>query len=194
MHLVKCKCGALHGHVLPGAPNSRVRCYCTDCQAFGRYFGKEAKVLDAQGGTEIVQVCQSRLCFDGGLEHLTAIRLTDKGMIRWYASCCLTPIGNTMPDRKMSFIGLIHSCLDKSSIDKDFGTGIASFSTSEAIGEPKPQQRGVFGTILRFMRLVFMSRMLGRYKKSPLFDAVGVPIVEPRILSSDELARLKTPT
>lgn len=179
---------------MDGSPNSRVCCYCNDCQTFGRYFGNEAKVLDAQGGTEIVQVCQSRLRFDGGLEQLAAIRLSDKGMVRWYASCCNTPIGNTMQDRKMSFIGLIHCCLDKALIDKDFGTSIAFFSTSEAIGESKPIQHGVFGTILRFMRLVLVSRMLRRYKKSPFFDAAGVLIVAPKILSNDELLRLKTPT
>lgn len=191
MHQIKCHCGQVHGHVLPGGPSSRVKCYCSDCQAFGRYFGEEAQVLDAQGGAELVQVCQSRLRFEKGIEHLAILRLTEKGMLRWYAQCCRTPIGNTMSDRKMSFIGLIHTCLDKSAIDTDFGKQMAMFSTAEATGEPKPQQRGVFTTILRFLRLVLMSRLLGRYKKSPLFRESGEPITIPCVLSADELRLLK---
>ncbi len=35
-----------------------------------------------------------------------------KGLMRWYASCCNTPIGNTMATSAMPFIGLIHACID----------------------------------------------------------------------------------
>jgi hypothetical protein len=33
------------------------------------------------------------------------------GLLRWYAACCKTPIGNTLPNFRASFVGLIHSCL-----------------------------------------------------------------------------------
>ncbi len=192
MHQLTCKCGAVQGRVLSGAPSNRVRCYCTDCQAFGRFFGPAAQVLDAQGGTELVQVCQSRLRLDRGFEHLASIRLTDKGMIRWYAQCCQTPIGNTMTDPKMSFIGLIHTFMDVSALDRDFGPSIATFNTGKAIGDPKPKQRGLVGTILRFARIVLVSRILGRYKKSPLYTSTGTPVAAPRTLTADELQRLKS--
>lgn len=191
MHRLQCKCGKVKGHVLSGSPSNRMKCYCTDCQAFGRFFGQAARVLDAKGGTEIVQVCQSRLCFDQGIDQLASIRLSDHGMIRWYTQCCQTPIGNTMPDPKMSFIGLIHTAMDLSAIDKDFGEKVAFINTSAAIGEPKPQQRGVVGTIFRFARLVITSRIFGRYKQSPLFTATGAPIAPPRILSSKNSFRSK---
>lgn len=191
MHQLKCQCGAVQGYVLNGAPSSRVRCYCTDCQAFAHFFEPATQILDAQGGTEIVQVCQSRLRFERGLEHLAAIRLTDKGMIRWYAQCCRTPIGNTMADPKMSFIGLIHTALDVPSLEKDFGFSIAVFNASTALGNPKPQQRGVAGTIFRFMRLVLISRLLGRYKRSPLYTSTGDLIVQPRVLTELELQNLR---
>ncbi|WP_305857758.1 DUF6151 family protein [Balneatrix alpica] len=192
MHQVKCQCGAVQGRLLKGAPNNRIRCYCSDCQAFARYFDPGLQVLDAQGGTEIVQVCQSRLCFDRGLENVAAIRLTNTGMIRWYAQCCQTPIGNVMADPKMSFIGLIHTCLDKSALDKDFGPSVSAFNTQDALGDPKPQSRGLLRSLLRFMRLVLLSRVFGRYKKSPLFSASGAPIVTPKILAASELQKLKT--
>lgn len=191
MHQLKCKCGAVQGCVLHGAPSNRVRCYCTDCQAFAHFFDPATHVLDAQGGTEIVQICQSRLRFDRGLEHLAAIRLTDKGMIRWYAQCCHTPIGNTMADPKMSFIGLIHTVLDVSALDQDFGSSVAVFNASTARGNPKPRQRGVAGTIFRFVRIVLASRILGRYKRSPLYTSAGELIVQPRVLTALELQNLK---
>ena len=191
MHRLTCRCGEVQGHVLAGAPSARLRCYCTDCQAFGRFLGSSAEVLDARGGTEIVQVCQSRLSFDRGIERLAAVRLTDTGMIRWYAQCCRTPIGNTMPDPKMSFIGLIHSCLAASSLDGDFGPSVALLNTNTALGEPKPRQRGLVGVILKFARLVLASRMRGRYKRSPLYSADGRPVVPPEILAAAELRRLK---
>lgn len=192
MHRLKCRCGEVQGHVLAGAPSARVRCYCTDCQSFGRLLGSNVAVLDAQGGTEIVQVCQSRLRFDRGIEQLAAVRLTDKGMIRWYARCCGTPIGNTMPDPKMSFVGLIHSSLDASSLDEDFGSSVALINTNTALGEPKPRQRGLVVVILKFARLVLASRMRGRYKQSPLYSSEGRPVVPPNILAAAELQRLKT--
>lgn len=192
MHQLKCKCGAVQGKVLRGAPGNRVHCYCKDCQAFGRFFGPTAQVLDAQGGTEIVQVCQSRLRFDRGLEHLASIRLSEQGMIRWYAQCCHTPIGNTMSDPKMSFIGLIHTVLDVSALETDFGYSIALLNTSTAIGDPKPQQRGLVGAIFRFARLVLASRIWGRYKRSQLYTCEGAPIVPPRTLTALEVQRLKS--
>jgi hypothetical protein len=113
-------------------------------------------------------------------------------MIRWYAQCCRTPIGNTMPDPKMSFVGLIHSSLDASSFDKDFGSSVALLNTNTALGEPKPRQRGLIGVILKFARTVLVSRIRGRYKQSPLYSSEGRPVVPPEILAAAELKRLKT--
>jgi hypothetical protein len=31
--------------------------------------------------------------------------------VSWYARCCNTPIGNTLVDYRISFIGLVHTCL-----------------------------------------------------------------------------------
>ena len=115
-------------------------------------------------------------------------------MIRWYASCCATPIGNTMATPKASFIGLIHTCLDRSQVDKDFGTNVAVLNTDTALGKPKPKQRGLVGVIARFMWIVGTNCLNGRYRKSQLFNASGLPRVGPRVLKADELASLKNAT
>ena len=192
MHPVRCNCGAIRGQLEGAGIHNRITCYCTDCRAFARFLGKAPDVLDEQGGTEILQVAQSRLRFVQGDDRLAAIRLSDKGMVRWYASCCGTPIGNTMLNPKMSFIGLIHTCLDRAQMNEDFGTDVALSNVDTALGNPKPKQRGLLGVVARFMWIVVTSRVSGRYRKSPLFSGSGLPRVEPKILTAEALANLKS--
>ena len=192
MHPFQCRCGAFRGQLEGTGSHNRVICYCTDCRAFARFLGKDSDVLDQQGGTEIVQVAQSRLRFLRGEDRLAAVRLSDKGMIRWYASCCRTSIGNTMANPKMAFIGLIHTCLNRPLMDEDFGAGVAVVNVDTALGAPKPKQRGLLGVIGRFVWIVVTSRVSGGYRKSPLFDASGLPRVSPEILPAEELARIKS--
>ncbi|MGH8752007.1 MAG: DUF6151 family protein [Burkholderiales bacterium] len=192
MHPIQCKCGAFRGQLEGTGAHNRVICYCTDCRAFARFLGKAPEVLDDQGGTEIVQVAQSRLRFLQGEDRLSAVRLSDKGMIRWYASCCRTPIGNTMANPKTAFIGLIHTCLDRPQMNEDFGANIAVVNADTAQGKPKPKQRGLLGVVARFMWIVVTSRISGAYRKSPLFTASGLPRVAPKILLAEELASLKS--
>ena len=191
MHKIQCKCGTIRGHIHGTGICNRVVCYCTDCRAFAKYLGRPNEVLDAQGGTEILQVAQPRLTFTQGKEHLAAVRLSDKGIVRWYAACCKTPIGNTLLDPKISFIGLIHSSLDRSKMDLDFGKNVAIVNTSSATGEPKPKQRGLLGVMLRFLWIVLSMRIGGRYKNSQLFNESGSPIVRPTVLTAEELKGLK---
>ncbi|MBZ9609985.1 hypothetical protein [Rheinheimera maricola] len=76
-------------------------------------------------------------------------------------------------------------------MNDDFGSKVAIVNTDTALGMPKPQQRGLLGVIARFIWIVITSRLSGRYKKSALFDASGLPVVAPKILSTEELAALK---
>ena len=192
MHTIQCKCGAIQGQLEGSGTHNRAICYCTDCRAFARFLGNGPGLLDKQGGTEIVQVAQSRLRFLQGEDRLAAIRLTNKGMVRWYASCCGTPIGNTMANPKISFIGLIHTCLDRAQMNEDFGTSVAVLNVDTALGNPKPNQRGLPGVIARFMWIVFASRISGGYRRSPLFTASGLPRVDPTILPDEAFASLKS--
>lgn len=191
MHLIQCKCGTVRCQLDSTGVHNRVICYCTDCRAFAGFLGRTAEVLDKQGGTEIVQVAQPRLRFLQGEDRLSAVRLSEKGMVRWYASCCNTPIGNTMADPKVSFIGLIHVSLDLAQMNKDFGTKIAILNTDTSLGETKPTQRGLIGAVARLIWIVVTTRISGRYKNSQLFNALGAPRVVPLILTPQELARLK---
>lgn len=191
MHRMQCKCGALQGHIQGKGTCSRIVCYCADYRAFAKFLGCSNDVLDAQGGSEIVQLAQPRVVFSQGKEHLAAVRLSERGLLRWYADCCKTPIGNTLSNPKVSFIGIIHSSLDDSMIEKDFGSNIAIVNVDSAIGEPKPVQKGFFGVILRFVWMVLSMRISGKYRGSQLFNQSGDPIVSPTVLTSEERKALK---
>ncbi len=191
MHRIQCKCGNIRGHIHGKGISNRVKCYCSDCQAFARFLDCSGEVLDAHGGTEIVQVAQARLVFSQGLDHLAAVRLSPKGLVRWYAACCKTPIGNTLANPKISFIGLIHSSLDHSMIDADFGKSVAIVNVDSATGEPKPRRRGMLGTIIRFLGIVLSSRIGKRFRESQLFNEAGEPIVCPTVLTAEEVKDLK---
>src|SRR5437764_10728853 len=94
---LSCRCGQVRGRVKNAGPRTvnRVVCYCDDCQAFAHHLGR-ADLLDAHGGSDIVQVAPASLAFHRGAERIVGLRLTPKGLYRWYADCCKTPLGNTL--------------------------------------------------------------------------------------------------
>ena len=189
MHQLQCKCGAVRGHIKEGSPHNRLICYCTDCRAFARFLAGAGDILDAAGGTEIIQLAQSRLHFVSGAEQLVALKLTEKGMVRWYTQCCHTAIGNTLASPAGAFIGLIHSCLHRQQLEADFGAKVALLNTNTALGPV--QQRGLIEVLLRFLTIMISERLSGRYRQSPLFSSEGILRVTPKTLTKTELQQLK---
>jgi hypothetical protein len=185
-HPLQCKCGTIKGVV--GNPRSanRAVCYCRDCQNFARFLGKESETLDARGGSDIVQVLPKNVTFMQGVNSLACMRLTDKGMVRWYAACCKTPIGNTLANYKISFVGLLHNCLESAehpSLQESFGPVRCYVNGQGAIGEPKPKTRGTGAVLWWFARTVLKARINGDYQHTPFFRMeTGLPIVAPQVL------------
>jgi hypothetical protein len=190
-HPLQCRCGTIKGWVKEPRSANHSMCYCKDCQAFAHFLGRDIQILDAQGGSDIVQVLPKNVSFTQGIEALACIRLTDKGMLRWYASCCNTPIGNTMANFKISFIGLVHNCLENSQtpLQDSFGPVRVWANTQGAKGDPKPKSRGVGTIMLWAVANVLKARINGSYKETPFFlKDKGTPIAAPRVLSGAELA------
>jgi hypothetical protein len=121
------------------------------------------------------------------------MRLTPTGLLRWYAKCCRTPIGNTLGTPKVSFIGLLHTCLEGSPglLDAAFGPVRAWVNTKGAKGDPKPKVAGI-GTALRwFIGTTLKARLNGDYKRTPFFHVdTGAPITSPEVLSDEEHTKL----
>jgi Family of unknown function (DUF6151) len=170
-HSIRCNCGKLKGTLKRNDYVNRCVCYCADCQAFARFLKREHDILDERGGTSIIQTISANVIFTEGIENLTCMRLTANGMLRWYAACCNTPIGNTPPTLNPSFIGLIHTCLssDRTSLDKAFAPIRMYVNTKSAIGENKPASAGVLSGTLRVIGMILKARFDGSYKQTPFF-------------------------
>ena len=193
---LRCQCGALQGSLVNTQTANRAVCYCRDCQAFAHFLGQAERVLDSRGGSDIVQVLPRNLTFTQGGEMLACLRLTDKGLFRWYARCCRTPIGNTLATPKLSFIGLVHACLqgDGASLDEAFGPVRAWVNTNGALGDPKPKEAGRGRVVGWFLRTTLKARFNGDYKRTPFFNSeTGAPVSVPYVLSSEEHARVRQP-
>ncbi len=192
-HPLQCRCGTLKGVVSdPGGAN-RVVCYCRDCQAFAHFLGCEKQALDERRGSDIIQTLPKNVIFTQGIESLVCLRLTDKGLVRWYARCCNTPIGNTLATPKISFIGLVHTCLesDGAPLDAAFGPVRARLNVSGAKGEPKPKVTGLGAIVWWFFSTVLRARINGDYKHSPFFHTdTGALVVTPHVLTGAERANV----
>ncbi|HSH43927.1 MAG TPA: DUF6151 family protein [Arenicellales bacterium] len=193
---LKCDCGTLRGHVEQLETANRGICYCRDCQAFIRYLGRESDVLDSRCGTEVFQMQPKHVRLTQGLDALASVRLTDKGLRRWYARCCMTPVGNTPPGYKLSFCSLIRRFLDadEDKLARAVGPVRMHVHTKSACGEPKPDSTGVAGAVLRFMVMLARARLDGSYRQTPFFNAAdGTPVVRAKVLSPARLRELKYP-
>jgi uncharacterized protein DUF6151 len=193
-HPLQCRCGTIKGWVSDTHSANRVVCYCGDCQAFARFLGQESETLDPQGGSDIVQTLPKNVTFTQGAEALACMRLTDKGMVRWYAGCCKTPIGNTLENYKISFIGLLHNCLEapQHSLQDSFGPARTYANPQGARGDPKPKAKGMAATIWWLVKMILKARFNGDYKRTPFFKDAR-PIANPRVLSSAERASAMPP-
>jgi Family of unknown function (DUF6151) len=192
---LECRCGmvrAVARGVTPQMGNHCV-CYCDDCQAFPKALGR-SDVVDANGGTDIFQLSQARLEFTHGLDRVAWLQLTPKGTARWYASCCNTPIGNTLPTRGVPFVGVIRAFIREPAGDA-LGPIRArvfrEFATGDVAAIP-PDNQSRWTMFLRLAGLIISWRLRGDHKRSPFFDAAsGAALKAPRILSEAERAALR---
>jgi hypothetical protein len=183
----------VRGYVDSTRSANRAVCYCRDCQAFAHFLGRASEVLDERGGSDIIQTLPKFLKFTSGVDSIGCIRLTSTGLVRWYSTCCRTPIGNTHISPKLSFIGLVHSCLEsrERSLDESFGPVASRVNTAGARGTLKPKAVGQSRMMARAIRSVLLARLNGDYRYTPLFRSEdGAPIATPLVLDSAERSEL----
>lgn len=185
---LKCKCGAVQGsvsHVSPKVGN-HVVCYCNDCQAFANHLSDASEITDKWGGTRIYQTPPWHISIDKGKEQLQCLRLTPKGLYRWYTGCCNTPVGNTVSTR-LPFVGLIHSFMDKDEQkESQLGPVMGYHKLESAIGQiPKEiQQIGMpKSTTFRVLWRLIKWKLTGRNQPNPFFDHSGKSISKPSVLN-----------
>jgi hypothetical protein len=179
--------------VSPGS-GFRFVCYCTDCQAFARFL-ERADVLDLAGGTDIFQMPPARVTLTAGTDALRCVRLSDRGVLRWYTDCCRTPVANSAARPGFPILAVIHSFMDHEPArprDAALGPPLCRLFERSATG-PLPPDAPPAASFRIFARRA--SRMLrwwarGLARPSPVFDArTGAPRSEPQVLGQDAIAR-----
>jgi len=184
-----CRCGLVQGQVDGSHTYGRAVCYCTDCQAFARFLGRPQEILNRQGGSDIVATHPQHVQFTQGFDHVACMSLSPRGLLRWYAACCQTAIGNTPRDPGMAYVGLLTDCLSATDneIDTTFGRATVAIKTESAHGEVKATPVATFFAVLKIMGNVALARLGGSYRRNPFFvSGTAQPVKPLKVLNKAE--------
>ncbi|MEM9575911.1 MAG: DUF6151 family protein [Pseudomonadota bacterium] len=181
-----CDCGRLKGVLHDVAPQNgcHLICYCKDCRAFARHLG-QLDALEPGGGSALVQVLPSKLEITEGRENLACLRLSAKGLIRWYASCCKTPIANTVGTSKVPLAGMWRPNFE--SIEA-FGPVKTYGFTKMALPGGKRKDKGLFSMLGGLLKRTVASYLSGTIRQTPFFAKDGAPVAVSYVLSAEERA------
>ena len=134
----------------------------------------------------------SRVRLTSGADALSCVRLSSKGMYRWYCGECKTPVGNTVSPR-LPFVGLVHTFMDHGSHGRDrdevLGKSLGYVQTKFAKGTMPPPPRGtsLFRVMARSGKLLAKWWLTRAGSPSPFFDTrTRAPRVTPRVLRPEE--------
>lgn len=184
---LRCRCGKLRGQVIGARVAARAVCYCKDCQAYARFLA--TPVLDPSGGTEVAAALPAAVRFDQGLEQLACMSLGPKGLYRWYASCCRTPIGNTPRDPRTSYVGLVRACLDApdAELERQLGPLRCRVETQSASSPVASSGLSTAWAVCRIGTMIMKARLGGGYRDNPFFRPRSSEPVKPvQVLSLEE--------
>jgi hypothetical protein len=190
----RCRCGEVRGFVADASPRTvnRIGCYCDDCQAFLHWL-RRAELLDAQGRSDIVQVAPATVAFVQGQDRIQGVRLSPKGLHRWYASCCNTPVGNTLTP-SVPFVGIIATAFHQGAqgADRAFGPPAGAIMGKIAIGEASPGSTGVqLPLLFRAIGKVLGWRLRGKAWPHPFFTRDGAPVYPVNVLTREDREALR---
>ena len=184
---LSCRCGKVQGIAHNASPTygNRCVCYCKDCQAFARELNCADDALNEYGGTDILQMPPRDIEITQGMEFVTCLRLSGKGLYRWYAGCCNTPVGNTVGG-KFPLVGLVRGFIARDQdVDGIIGPPVGAVFT-ESASKPLPASylgpKSQWGIMLRISRKLLRWKLTGKAQPSPFFDRQGNPVADPVIV------------
>ncbi len=184
-----CACGTVAGFIADVGPKQGdyVYCDCTDCQAVPKLLGAEERVLERLGGTALYQTRCARVSFASGRDKLAGVHMTDQPTLRWYASCCDTPLFNTYANGKLPYTTILLANCDKAG-RAALGEPRGHLHLADASGETDDLKPMSMAALLRsFFKRLVKDIVSGDRRRNPLFDPKTLePIATPRRLTPQE--------
>lgn len=184
---LQCKCGNVQGqlHDVRPATVTRAVCYCKFCQAYQTHLGNADTILDAQGGTDIIQISPRQIIITSGIDNVHCIKLTEKGAFRFYAKCCNTPIANTAQNLNIPFAAVNPAFVVdvREASQRDAILGPVSFRVNgrgeayEKLDKTDAWSRRK--TLLKIAFRMVLMAIRKDVKQSPFRNKEGQPIVMP---------------
>ena len=166
------------------AVGTHLICYCGDCRAYARHL-RDRDVLDPAEGTELFQTSAGRLHIETGHDRIACLRMTRRGPVRWYATCCRSALANTPTVAAVPFAGIYAARLGP---NRDaIGPVVAQVFTEAAVtpGGHRPRKFGLSQVLLRFLRITAAARLAGDHRRHPFFPD-GRPLALPTRLTAAE--------
>ncbi|MBT6273469.1 MAG: hypothetical protein HOI95_04970 [Chromatiales bacterium] len=182
---ISCRCGEVQGKVSFTGPRTcnHLVCYCDDYQRFANHLNAH-DVMDVHGGTEIIQVTPRQLTVDQGIEHLRVLRLSDKGILRWYTDCCKTPFANTV-SAALPVVGVLAAFIKNTEKDTVLGPIRYRIQGQHALDAPADLNISPAfpkGMLLTIMGQMAIPRLRGFHQPNPLSGTDKRPIVKPQVI------------
>lgn len=168
-----CRCGSLTGTLQNVRPTegTHLICHCDSCCR-----GMQIHAIDAnrRDGVALFQTTPDRIQIATGIDQLAVKQMTPKGPLRWYASCCSTPMFNTTGSRGFAFTGVLVHCLaDTAPLGPVVGE--CYFERTENT----PRHRHFPRLVWRVIRRAAIARLTGKWRENPFFGNDNRPIARP---------------
>ncbi|MEM1073246.1 MAG: DUF6151 family protein [Pseudomonadota bacterium] len=182
-----CSCGNVRGVLQNAAPSAvcHLICYCSDCRAYARHLGQMTQ-LEPGGGSPLVQVAPFAIDITSGSNHIACLRLSSKGLYRWYAACCDTPIANSVGTPRVPLAGMWRPLF--STVDPFGPVRTLGFTKMSRPGGPR-RDKATHRMLSGLIRNALSGYTSGIASRSPFFAADRSPIVAPVVLTEADRKR-----
>jgi hypothetical protein len=170
-----CRCGTVTGtlHGVRPSEGTHVVCHCHACARAMALSGLGNEAVD---GVDLWQTTPDRIEIATGADQLVPVRLSPKGLYRWTARCCDTPMVNTFAGPGLPFAGmLVRNIADPAPLGPVIAHGFVT--------GPDGKQRHQNGAavVWRMLKRTVAARLSGRWRQTPFFDGAGQPINPPEL-------------
>jgi hypothetical protein len=185
-----CACGSVAGTLIDAGPTKgdHIVCHCNDCQNFTRYLGAADRILQSHGGTELYQSRCAKMQLSKGADRLACLHLTDKPTLRWFASCCRTPMFNTYANGRVPYVTTLIANCDPNRVEGVLGPIVGHLFLPASLGAlPGFPRMSMSKLMRRFFGRMVRDLLSGDRRRSVLFDPATLePISQPHRLTEAE--------